>query len=195
MVQIHSNPTRKTLRTFDDYLAQTESGESRCELTNGELIEMPPESDENVIIARILDRALSDLVGFRRVRTHQLALEMMGQPKNRFPDITVLQPEHPEQLKASGQSAIRVNMAPPLLVIEVVSPGANNHRRDYIDKRNQYEWLGIPEYWIVDPILKQVTVLVLTEDGYDETVFKSSEQVRSTVLPEWTLTAEEMLAT
>ena len=193
MVQIRPSLKSNILKTFDDYLAQAEGWEPRCELTNGELIEMPPESDENVIIARILDRALSDLVGFRRVRTHQLAIEMMGQPKNRFPDVTVLQPEHPDQLKASGQSAIRLDMAPPLLVVEVVSPGPDNHRRDYIDKRNQYEWLGIPEYWIVDPILKQVTVLVLAEEGYEEMVFTGQAHVQSMVLPGWSLTAEDML--
>lgn len=181
------------LQTFDDYLAYTNGMEARYELTNGELIEMPPESDENIIIARAMDRALSDLVGFRRVRTHQLAIEMPGQPKNRFPDITVLLPEHLEQLKASGQSAIRLDMHPPMLVVEVVSPGAENHRRDYIDKRNQYEWRGIPEYWIVDPVKQQVTVLFLTEDGYEETVFVGDEIIVSKTFSDWTLTAEKML--
>jgi hypothetical protein len=59
-----------------------------------------------VLISRSLDRALSDIVGFRRVRTHQLAIELPGQPKSRFPDITVLEPEHLEQLQALGKSAI-----------------------------------------------------------------------------------------
>ncbi len=189
MVQAKSRP-----QTFDDYLIHCQDLEARYELTNGELIEMPPESDENVIIARAMDRALSDLVGFRRVRTHQLALEMPGQPKNRFPDITVLLPGHLDQLKASGQSAIRLDMQPPMLVVEVVSPGADNRRRDYIDKRNQYEWRGIPEYWIVDPIKQQVTVLSLTTDGYQEAVFVGDEVVGSQTLPDWPLTAAEMLS-
>ena len=185
--------TQSKLKTFDDYLAYTDGTDNHYELTNGELLEMPPESDENVIIARAIDRALSDIVGFRRVRTHQLALETPGQPKNRYPDITVLQPEHPEQLKASGQSAIRLDLAPPLLVVEVVSPGADNHRRDYIEKRNQYEWRGIPEYWIVDPVKGQVTVLVLTEKGYEETIFVGDDPVKSPSFTDWPLTAAEML--
>ena len=185
--------TKPQLKTFDDYLAYTDGTDNRYELTNGELVEMPPESDENVIIARAIDRALSDIVGFRRVRTHQLALEMPGQPKNRFPDITVLQPKHLEQLKASGQSAIRLDMAPPMLVVEVVSPGADNHRRDYIEKRNQYEWRGIPEYWIVDPVKEQVTVLFLTANGYEKSVFVGDEVVKSPSFADWSLTATEML--
>lgn len=182
------------LKTFDDYLAYSDGTDNRYELTNGELVEVPPESDENVIMARAMDRALSDIVGFRRVRTHQLALEMPGQPKNRFPDITVLRPEHPEQLKGLGQSAIRFDMAPPMLVIEIVSPGADNQRRDYIDKRNQYEWRGIPEYWIVDPVLRQVTVLSLTDNGYEEVFFTEDETVVSPMFSEWSLTAAEMLS-
>ena len=108
------------LQTFADFLAYDNGTDSYYELTNGELIEVPPESDENVIISRILDQALSEIVGFRRVRTHQLALEMPGQPKNRFPDITVLRSEHLEQLQALGQSAIALKMPPPLLVVERV---------------------------------------------------------------------------
>ncbi|WP_432811627.1 Uma2 family endonuclease [Pantanalinema sp. GBBB05] len=37
-------------------------------------------------------------------------------------------------------------MAPPLLVIEVVSSGELQRDRDYIAKRSQYQDLGIPEY-------------------------------------------------
>lgn len=189
MVQIQPK-----FKTFDDYLALKDVAAGRYELTYGELVEVPPESDDNVVIARAMDRALSDLVGFRRVRAHQLAIEVPGEPKNRFPDITVLRPEHPEQLSNSGQSAIRLEMAPPILVVEIVSPGESNRRRDYVEKRNQYEWRDIPEYWIVDPAQSQVTVLSLTDDGYKESVFKGNQLVKSLAFKNWTLTAEEMLS-
>ena len=54
-------------------------------------------------------------------------------------------------MRSLGQAAITLDMAPPRLVVEVVSPGQENHRRDYREKRNQYEWRGIPEYWICRP--------------------------------------------
>ncbi|NJL46539.1 MAG: Uma2 family endonuclease [Leptolyngbyaceae cyanobacterium SM2_5_2] len=186
---------RPKLQTFADFLAHDDGTDSYYELTNGELIQVPPESDENVIISRTLDRLLSERVGFRRVRTHQLALEMPGQPKNRFPDITVLLPEHLDQLQALGQSAITLKMAPPLLVVEVVSPEPENRRRDYIDKRNQYEWRGIPEYWIVDPSQQRVTVLALIGRTYQETVFELDDNVASLAFPDWPLTVREMLTT
>jgi Uma2 family endonuclease len=180
------------LATFADYLAYDDGTDRRYELTYGELIEVPPESDENVLIARTLDRVFSDLVGFRRVRPHQLAVEMMGQPKNRFPDLTVLRPEHVAQLQTLGQSAITLAMAPPLLVVDVVSPGAESRRRDYFDKRNQYEWRSIPEYWIVDPQEDCVTVLAMVDGLYTETVFNGGDRVVSPTFPEWPLTVEEM---
>ena len=181
------------LVTFVDYLAFDDGLDRRYELTYGDLIEVPLESDENVLISRALDRALSALVGFRRVRTHQLAIEVMGQPKNRFPDLTVLQPEHLEQLQNLGQSAITLAMAPPLLVVEVVSPGADS-RRDYLDKRNQYEWRGIPEYWIVDPQEQRVTVLAMVSGTYRESVFAADEVPISPAFPSWSLTVAEMLS-
>jgi Uma2 family endonuclease len=186
--------TKPTLQTFADFLTYDNGTDCYYEWTNGELIEVPPESDENVIISRALDRALSELVGFRRVRTHQLALEMPGQPKNRFPDLTVLSAEHPEQLQALGRSALTLDMAPPLLVVEVVSPGPENYRRDYIDKRNQYEWRGIPEYWIVDPQQQRVTVLTMENGAYQEYQYERADRVQSLVFPDWALTVDQMLA-
>src|ERR1041385_8503784 len=41
--------------------------------------------------------------------------------------------------------------APPALVVEILSPGSANIRRDRISKLNLYAKHGVPEYWIVDP--------------------------------------------
>ncbi|ESA36497.1 restriction endonuclease [Leptolyngbya sp. Heron Island J] len=181
------------LQTFDDYLAYTDGTEAYYELTNGELIAMPPESDDNLYRAMKLYEALKELIGMRQIRLQGLALAMPGQPKNRYPDLTVLQPEHPELMRELGQAAITLDMHPPMLVVEVVSPGAENHRRDYVDKRNQYEWRGIPEYWIVDPVKQQVTVLSLTAEGYEEAIFVEDEIIVSPTFTDWSLTAAAML--
>lgn len=85
-------------------------------------------------------------------------------------------------------------MAPPLLVVKVVSPGAENHRRDYFEKRNQYEWRGIAEYWMLDPVVGQMTVLGLTPQGYSEAIFVGEAVLEPPSFPDWSLTAEAMLA-
>jgi len=45
---------------------------------------------------------------------------------------------------------------PPALVIEIVSPGSTNIRRDRVAKFQLYAKHRVPEYWIVDP--KNLTV-------------------------------------
>jgi Uma2 family endonuclease len=59
-------------------------------------------------------------------------------------------------------------MLPPLLVIEVVSPGELQRDRDHIAKRSQYQNYGIPEYWIIDPETKTILVLELIDKTYTE---------------------------
>ncbi len=52
------------------------------------------------------------------------------------------------------------------IVIEIVSPGPESHKRDYQDKRADYAQLKIPEYWIVDPQTERITVLILKGKQY-----------------------------
>jgi Uma2 family endonuclease len=40
---------------------------------------------------------------------------------------------------------------PPALVVEIVSPGSSNSRRDRLAKLQLYGKHGVPEYWIIDP--------------------------------------------
>lgn len=182
------------LKTFEDFLAQANELEGYYELAYGELVEVPPESFDNVTRAKRLERAFQAFLDSRQILTHVLALAVPGQPRNRYPDLVVLRPEHIDQMRSLGQTAITLDMAPPLLVVEVVSPGPENHRRDYREKRNQYEWRGIPEYWIVDPEQGQVVVLFLTKDGYEETLYTADSVVISPSFPDFSLTAEAMLA-
>lgn len=80
--------------------------------------------------------------------------------------------------------AILLNIVPPLFVAEVVSPGednSDNYQRDYVWKRQQYEELSIPEYWIIDPHRQKVTVLALIDGTYADTVYTASEQIISVV--------------
>lgn len=49
------------------------------------------------------------------------------------------------------------------LIIEVVSQGYGDQRRDWDEKRVEYAEAGIPEYWIVDPETETIVVLTLPE--------------------------------
>ncbi|MGB3403284.1 MAG: Uma2 family endonuclease [Microcoleaceae cyanobacterium] len=153
-------------KSFEEYLLYNDNSEKLYELFNGELIEMPPESGLNIEIATFLLLQFVAILNYRRVRGQGLELEVNGEPKNRYPDLTIIREEHIQQL--SKRNTIRLSMSPPLLVIEVVSPGELQRERDYIAKRIQYQSCGIPEYWIVDPQTQTILVLELIEKNYTE---------------------------
>ena len=48
------------------------------------------------------------------------------------------------------------------LVIEILSPGTEMN--DLGDKKNVYEKTGVKEYWIVDPLVKKITVYLLVNN-------------------------------
>ncbi|NJM40309.1 MAG: Uma2 family endonuclease [Anaerolineae bacterium] len=51
------------------------------------------------------------------------------------------------------------------LVMEVLS---SNREHDLVTKRKEYAEAGIPEYWIIDPQLRTITVLTLANKQYVE---------------------------
>jgi Uma2 family endonuclease len=180
-------------QSFEEYLTYDDGTDNLYELFNGELISVPPESGENVQIANRLFFYFALLIGTDRVRGHGLELEVRGEPPNRYPDLTLIREEHIQQL--AKRNTLRLSMAPPLLVIEIVSPGELQRNRDYIAKRSQYQDCGIPEYWIVDPETKTLLVLELTVNTYTEFgSFWGNERVLSPQFRELNLTAAQIFA-
>jgi Uma2 family endonuclease len=158
--------THHRFLSFEEYLAFDNGTDKLYELFNGELVEVPPESGFNVGIATFLLVQFASVVGYLRARGHGLELEVCGEPRNRYPDLTILREEQVEQL--AQRNTLRLWMAPPLLVVEVVSPGELQRDRDYVAKRLQYQDRGIPEYWVVDPQRQTILVLELVDKVYAE---------------------------
>ena len=186
--------TKHRFLSFDEYLSYDDGTENLYELFNGELIEVPPESGENVQIANRLFLIFALLLGTDRVRGHGLELEVRGEPRNRYPDLTIIHAEHIEQLQR--RNTIRLGMAPPLLVIEIVSPGDLQRDRDYTAKRMQYQDRGVPEYWVVDPQLQTILFLALQADRYREVAtFSGNDRLVSPQLGVLNLTSAQVFAT
>jgi Uma2 family endonuclease len=183
--------TRPRFESFEEYLEYTDDNNRLYELFNGELIELAPESGLNIGIATKLLIHFAQFIDYLRVRGHGLELEVNGEPRNRYPDLTIIKAEHIEQLRS--RNTIRLSMAPPDLVVEVVSPGNLQRDRDYIAKRSQYLDRDIPSYWIIDPHVKEITVLTLTSAGYQEQIYRGNDKLefQGTLL---NLTADEILS-
>ncbi len=187
---------------FDEYLALEDTDglpEGRWQFIDGALAELPPESEFNNFIARYLLFAIasSNLVPLRLIAIHACELEVPvlkpGDARTRYPDLVILREEH--IALTARRFTITIDMPPPQLVVEIVSPGDANRQRDYQRKRDQYQQRRIPEFWLVDPAQQTVTVLQLEADCYREIgVFQGDARIRSTVLPALNLTAQQLVS-
>ncbi|NER46975.1 MAG: Uma2 family endonuclease [Symploca sp. SIO1A3] len=181
--------------TFEQYLEYDDGTDNRYELFNGELLKLPPESGVNGWITLSLRDKLIQLVKPQLIRPNVFELQVSGNPQNRYPDIVVLREEHLELTKK--RQTITLDMPAPQLVVEVVSPYSSkndeNYQRDYTDKVHQYQERGIPEYWIVDPQARLVTVLVLVNGKYQATEFSGNQRIVSQIFPQLELTATQVL--
>jgi Uma2 family endonuclease len=157
---------KQRFATFEEYLACSDEFELEGlhELVDGELVELPPESGLNNAIANELAFLLAEGGIRRRLITPgkceiQVPVLQKGDAANRYPDLVVFREEHVSLTQR--RLTITMLMPPPVLVVEVVSPGKQSRDRDYERKRTQYERLGIPEYLLIDPQRQMVIVFHL----------------------------------
>jgi Uma2 family endonuclease len=178
--------------TLEEFLAYDDGTDNLYELENGELIWMPSESEINRRIAMFLLAYLlrQGIPSYRLTMKTEVAVSG-ARVSVRLPDLLVLSEELATILEGASRSIVLMDMPPPLLAVEVVSP--NQEKRDYRYKRSEYAARGITEYWIVDPIQQQITILELVEGFYEEKVYQGSEQIESPLFPQLDLTAEQIL--
>ena len=147
--------TETRFASFEAYLTAEVSDlpEGRYEYWDKELVPVMTESSGNDDIANYLFAVLLQMGIYRKlIRPGRAEVEVIGKPKTRFPDLTVLDAVHLPLVER--RLTITRDMPPPRLVVEAVSPGAEskeNYKRNYQDKRDQYAAIAIPEYWIIDP--------------------------------------------
>jgi Uma2 family endonuclease len=78
-----------------------------------------------------------------------------------------------------------IDIGPPDLVVEIASPSTAAYDRDPDEgKRGAYARIGVPEYWIVDPLNRSIDVLTLEGDHYRSVgVFQGDDSLTSPLLP------------
>ncbi|MCU0568900.1 MAG: Uma2 family endonuclease [Oculatellaceae cyanobacterium Prado106] len=187
--------------SFDEYFKWSSDPdhhlEGRYELVDGELVNLPTESELNGAIAHYIFAELIKLgFPFRLIRLYQCELQVPllqpGDAQTRIPDLVVLRQEHLELL--STRTTITLEMPPPQMIVEVASPGKRNQKRDYQSKLAQYQEIGVREYWIVNPPLSQVTIFHLEPTGYQQVgEFRGNQSVPCLTHPAFNLTAQQIL--
>jgi Uma2 family endonuclease len=189
--------------TFEQFL-ELYPEDGRYELIDGALVRiLATRRHENV--ADFVEDALRDEVkrlklNYRVSNRIVLATQARGgMEQGRHPDVSVVD----RTVWDSNLNAYTVFREPIQLVAEVVS---TNWEDDYIDKLDEYQRLGIKEYWIVDylaigsreylgnPKEPSVFVYGLNESGvYEQHRFQGVDRIVSPTFPELNLTVAQIL--
>lgn len=161
------------------YTALPDVGGYRFEIIEGVLYMAPAPTPEHentaALVAARLVIAVED-TGLGRVFTS--------------PDIdtgaSVLRPDAVVVLEQNASIiAERRLVGPPDLVVEIASPSTAAYDRDGDSgKRAAYARMGVPEYWILDPARRMISLLLLEGDAYRELgPFDGDDRLPSRVLP------------
>jgi Uma2 family endonuclease len=79
------------------------------------------------------------------------------------------------------------------LVIEIISMGAENRRRDQLVKRQLYAKYGVAEYWIVDPENRLVEVYRLHDNRLESAAtLRNEEEIATPLLPGFRMSVDSV---
>lgn len=193
------------LVTFDEFIDwYPENSGHHYELHNGVIIEMPKPTGKHSEIAGFLSGELFLLI--RQLQLpYFLPKECVIKPSPHEsgyePDVVVLdkiavnsEPRWTKESIITMGSSVR-------LIVEIVS---TNWQDDYALKLNEYEAMGISEYWIADylglggkryigsPKLPTFSVCQLVDGEYQISRFRGDERIVSGVFPEFDLTVDRV---
>jgi Uma2 family endonuclease len=71
----------------------------------------------------------------------------------------------------------------PTVVVEFVSAGRRDRKRDYEEKRDEYRAIGIREYWIIDRFNRRMTVYQFEGGKAHRRVVKEEQVFTTELLP------------
>lgn len=190
--------------TFEQFLDTCPVDGRSYEFVNGEIVEMRATRNHDDV-ADFLLFAFNDEI--RRLKLELITnnktliqtVNQKGIIQGRNPDVSVID----KKVWRSHRANYNALDTAIELAVEVTS---NNWDDDYVDKFDEYQRLGIKEYWIVDylaiasreylgnPKIPTIFLHNLNENGeYQKRQFRGSDLIISKIFPELSLTAEQIL--
>jgi Uma2 family endonuclease len=170
----------------EDYFGLPGNGLAEFDHGRIEVLDMPSELHQ--LLVAFLYRALLAYVGERNLGTVLFAPlpVKLWEGKLREPDILFMRREHADRRHGNYWSGAD-------LVMEVMSP--DDPKRDRDTKRREYALARIPEYWLIDPAARTVTVFILPAEADQYAVhgvFGPGERAESASLPGFGVDVEEL---
>ena len=144
--------TKTQLLTIADWDAMPAKDGYRYEIIEGELfVSCSPGLTHQVVS----DNLVVLLRNFLKLNPIGVAVSTPGLVLSEYsgviPDIVFFRRDQRDTIVTNDRLS-----GPPALVIEILSPGSANIRRDRVSKLQLYAKHGVPEYWIIDS--KNLTV-------------------------------------
>ncbi len=163
--------------SFEDFMTGYDN--LHVEWVDGVVVEMPSITERHdalVAFLRMWISALLERLGAGRVLGDPMIMKLEAARSSRAPDLQVLLPDQLYRLKTN------VVIGPANLVIEVVSPGSR--RTDTVDKFQEYEQGGVPEYWLIDYERRRTVFFRLNSNGiYEESAPDQQGIYQSAAVP------------
>lgn len=144
--------------TEDDYLAL--DGSYLVEYVDGSLQVLPMPDAIHQTLAFILCALLKDFA--KNIDPHGRAL--MAPFKVKLRDGQFREPDVTYMRGLNSERRQRKFWIGADLVIEIISE--SNREHDWVTKRREYALNGIPEYWIIDPDHRLLTIFALKDSEY-----------------------------
>ncbi|MCL4247018.1 MAG: Uma2 family endonuclease [Anaerolineae bacterium] len=183
----HQQPTQPpdVRMSFEEYLRAYDSFEGgRSEWLAGAVAIYPMTNNTRhqqllQFLSQLLDYFLDDR-GLGIVLLAGVPMFVGEDRPAREPDVMVVLNEHRERVLAAYVNGIAD------IAVEIVSP--ESVTRDRADKLTEYESLGIPEYWLIDPLRTDATFYALGDDNlYHPIPLDARGYLTSRVLPGFAL--------
>jgi Uma2 family endonuclease len=195
-------PTK--ILSFDEFIAQY-GDRPNYELIDGELRDMEPTGPHEAVTGKIIGHIFMEILRLQRpwilpknclIKPPAMAATALR------PDAIVLDETQLGQEPLWQKEPIICNGHTIQLVVEVVS---TNWQDDYARKMEEYAFLGINEYWIVDylgiggvafigkPKQPTFTVCQLVDDAYHQQQFRLGKPIVSPTFPQLQLQLDDLL--
>ena len=199
MVQTLTKPV-----TFDEFIQGYPETGLRYELHNGVIIEMnPPVGDHEEIIGFLVEEIVTE---YKKLKLpyfipKTVLIKTPNGSTAYSPDLLLLNRNNLVNEPLWKKESTITQAASVPLIIEIVS---SNWQTDYSTKANEYESMGIPEYWIVDyaafggrrfignPKQPTISVYSLIDEEYQVNQFRGDDLIISPLFPDLNLTISHL---
>lgn len=197
---------KEKLVTLEEFLNWYPDGyEGRFELRGGVIVKMQPTGTHEQVSG-----FLAMEIGFEIKRLNlpffiprQGLIKAIDTDQSAYiPDVMVLDKDSIKNNEPMWKNRSTITQGKTVkLAIEVVS---TNWQDDYLIKLGEYEKIGVEEYWIIDylglggrryigtPKQPTISIYNLVDEEYTVNLFQGQDVIKSSLLPELSLTAEQI---